>query len=62
MIGVVNTISLENIESEIEKLLNEYNIKIDIVLEDIGDFHYTFEIIHPFGDENGHVGRIIMFK
>ena len=41
---------------------DEYNSKTNITLEDIVDFHFRFERIHPFGDGNGRVGRIIMFK
>ena len=62
VIDVVDTTVPENVEKEINDLLNEYNSKINITLEDIADFHFKFERIHPFGDENGRVGRIIMFK
>ena len=61
-VNIIHTTSPENVETEIEELLKEYNKKIDITLEDIIDFHYTFERIHPFGDGNGRVGRMIMFK
>ena len=37
------------------------NIK-KITIEDIIDFHFRFECIHPFGDGNGRVGRMIIFK
>ena len=44
------------------KLLNWYRKIKEITLEDIIEFHVRFERIHPFGDGNGRVGRIIMFK
>ena len=47
---------------EMKKLLNEYNSKIKITFDDVVDFHYKFEAIHPFQDGNGRVGRLIMFK
>ena len=62
IVNVINTTAPEDVENEIEELLTEYNTKINITLEDIIDFHYKFERIHPFGDGNGRVGRIIMFK
>ena len=56
LINVINTSSPKDTPKDIDNLLK------NITLEDIIEFHYKFEKIHPFGDGNGRVGRMIMFK
>ena len=62
LINVIETTHPNDVESEMDELLNWYNNLKSITLEDIIEFHFRFEKIHPFGDGNGRVGRIIMFK
>lgn len=61
-VNVINTSEPENVEKDMDKLLGWYNAKNKITMEDIIEFHVRFERIHPFGDGNGRLGRIIMFK
>ena len=61
-VGERKTTSPAKVKGEMARLLIEYNEKRTITLDDILDFHYRFESIHPFQDGNGRVGRLIMFK
>ena len=49
-------------EQELDELLQKYKTLEKVSIKDILWFHVAFERIHPFGDGNGRIGRIIMFK
>lgn len=61
-IGGESTILPEYVEIEMKRLLSWYNSLSNINLNDILEFHFRFESIHPFQDGNGRIGRIIIFK
>lgn len=61
-VGGNETCLPREVTTKMKALLADYNGIEKKTLEDIIDFHYRFEIIHPFQDGNGRVGRLIMFK
>ena len=62
LINVIDTSAPEDVEKDIGNLLLKYKKIKNVTIEDIIYFHYKFELIHPFGDGNGRVGRMIMFR
>ena len=60
--GNMKTSLPKNVQKDMVKLMHWYNSLGKIIIEDIIEFHYRFECIHPFQDGNGRVGRIIAFK
>ncbi len=61
-VGGKETTAPKLVPEAMNNLLSWYNSIKDKTLEEILEFHYRFECIHPFQDGNGRVGRLIMFR
>ena len=50
----------KDIPEEMASLVRGWRRHRRVTLRDIARFHAAFELIHPFGDGNGRVGRLLM--
>jgi Fic family protein len=62
MVGGRETSKPSEVHDHMKALLDDYNSKKDVRIEDIIEFHAEFEYIHPFQDGNGRAGRLIALK
>jgi Fic family protein len=61
-VGGKETAMPKEVSQKMKDLIKDFNSQKAMTIEDIIDFHYQFECIHPFQDGNGRVGRLIMLK
>ena len=61
-VGGKETAEPKEVPAKMKALLADFHSKKTLNFDDLLDFHWRFESIHPFQDGNGRIGRLILFK
>ena len=59
VVGGQETAKPKDVPAKMKDLLDDYNDKNDVTVNDVIALHAEFEYIHPFQDGNGRVGGLL---